>query len=93
MEEDNHKLQWQYVRTQSQKHQGEGKEESESRGIAFGDKAYHIFDFVLYRAEKGLSHSGGFCYPKAWESDVYGFESAKGWEGLGFVRSWEGRRQ
>ncbi|KAF9444348.1 S-adenosyl-L-methionine-dependent methyltransferase [Macrolepiota fuliginosa MF-IS2] len=52
-EEDNHKLQWQYESRPHTNHKGK-----ENVGIVFGGKTYHIFDFVLYRAEKGPSHIG-----------------------------------
>lgn len=56
MEDDNHKLQWQHESKKSS-NSIKGKEQ-EDQGIVFNGKAYHIFDFVLYRAEKGPSHIG-----------------------------------
>lgn len=58
MEEDNHKTQWQYETRPRQKRDQEKNQEKEDPGIVFNGNTYHVFDFVLYRTEKGPSKIG-----------------------------------
>lgn len=58
MEEDIQRMQWQFE-SRRPKNNDKGKERpNETPGIIFNGKAYHVFDFILYRAEKGPSHIG-----------------------------------
>jgi len=56
MEEDNHKMQWEYETGPPR--QGNQQKSTQSRGIRFNDKVYHVFDFILYRAQEGPSNIG-----------------------------------
>ncbi|KAJ3571618.1 hypothetical protein NP233_g3648 [Leucocoprinus birnbaumii] len=57
VEEDNHKMQWQYEPLPPRRERN-GLDAPEARGIVFNGKVYHLFDFVLHRADKGPSHIG-----------------------------------
>jgi len=49
-------MQWEYETGPPR--QGNQQNPTQSRGIRFNDKVYHIFDFVLYRAKEGPSNIG-----------------------------------
>ncbi|KXN85700.1 DNA (cytosine-5)-methyltransferase 1A [Leucoagaricus sp. SymC.cos] len=56
-EEVNHRMHWQYEHTPRRSDRGD-RIGSDNKGIVYAGNTYHIFDFVLYRAEKGPSHIG-----------------------------------
>jgi len=49
-------MQWEYEPGPSG--QGNRQDSTQSRGVRFNDKVYHIYDFVLYRANEGPSNIG-----------------------------------